>query len=371
MRGLAPLVVAALTVFGQAGPDDAYSTALARYLAGDQAAAMEALGTLQPHEIQKHVEALSAATGEAGSLASTQRRQAAAMLHTEYALFADADDRAVRLHLGNAHLLLSADRQRVQRLQPGRQQTPSAESFAEARDAGDLLSRWSAVAAGTFLLRGMDWDARAYVDETLKLLPDDPRMLFWHARIAEFSAVWSPSTLPVRSSSSLARDTEALMFDAGYVRSVWGPVETEYRRAVAAAPGNAEARLHLGYVLLLLRRYPEARGELETVSKGSTDRDIIYLAHLFLARLSEAQRDVGGAISEYEHALEVEPQAQSAAVALSLLEDLRGNHQRARGLVAAFAGAPAAKRIDDPWWIYRGSRVPVADLEWLRGRVRP
>jgi tetratricopeptide (TPR) repeat protein len=197
-------------------------------------------------------------------------------------------------------------------------------------------------------------------------------MLFWRARISEFSAVWSPSRpLPGnRAPAFAARDPEALMLDAGFMRSLWGPVETDYRRAVAAAPGDAEARLHLGYVLLLLRRYPEARAELETASKAPNDRDVSYLGHLFLGRLCEAQRDLDAAASAYERALDVEPRAQSGLVALSLLEDMRGNRGRARSLIAAFATQPA-RQANDPWWSYHGSRVSSADLEWLRGRVRP
>jgi len=370
VRGFAAIVIAALSVLGQAAREDTYSTALAKYQAGERAAAIEALGTLQPPEIQTQVEALSLVSEEGSSPASTKRRRAAAMLHTEYALFADPDDRAVRLQIAHAHLLLSADRLRVEQAQQAPQQTSSELSLAETRDARDILSRWSAVAAATFLLRGMDWDARAYVDETLKLFPDDARMLFWHARIAEFSAVWSPSkSLPAnqpRSSGSQDADP----FDAGYMRSLWGPVEAAYRRALEVAPDAPEVRLHLGYVLLLLHRYPEARTDLEAASRSSTDRDITYLAHLFLARLGEAQRDLGGAVREYEHALEVDPHAQSGVVALSLLEDLRGNGERARTLVTALAAIPAAQRSDDPWWDYRVSRVPAADLQWLRDRVR-
>jgi tetratricopeptide (TPR) repeat protein len=369
MRGFAPVVIAVLSAFGQAATADVYSTALNKYLAGDSESAVEALGTLRPPDIQKQAEALSAVTGEGSSLAAATRRQAAAMLHTEYALFADADDRSVRFHIETAHTLLSADRQRVQQ---AHKHTSNGESSADARDAREVLSRWSALTAGTFLLRGMDWDARAYVDETLTLVPDDPRMLFWHARISEFSAVWSPSRPlpPDAPRASAPRDTDPFAFDAGYMRSLWGPVEAEYRRTLAVAPGDLEARLHLGYVLLLLHRFPEARSELDAAARDSTDRDIRYLAHLFLARLSEALRDVAGAIREYERALEVEPGAQSAVVALSLLEDVRGNRERARDLIAAFAAIPAAQRVDDPWPNYRGSRVPVGDLEWLRGRVR-
>jgi tetratricopeptide (TPR) repeat protein len=166
------------------------------------------------------------------------------------------------------------------------------------------------------------------------------------------------------------RDADGTAFDRSYSVRVWGPSEAAYRRVLAVDPGNDEAHLHLGFVLSSLRRSAEAQSELEAARDRAVDPYIVCLAHLFLARLRERESDAGGAAQEYERALAAAPFAQSAYMALSLLEERRGNPQRARELIGRFVAIPMRERVDDPWWGYHTSRVPVDDLQWLRTWVR-
>jgi tetratricopeptide (TPR) repeat protein len=196
-------------------------------------------------------------------------------------------------------------------------------------------------------------------------------MLFWHGIVMEFQAVWSGQPAVSQGAMPTIRNADPSRFDLIGNARTWGPVEAAYRRVLQLDPGHAEARLHLGYALCSQRRYADANAELETARDQSRDPFVVYMGGLLLARLKEERHDLDGAAREYERALAITPGAQSAYVGLSLVEARRGNARRARELVSQFASIPERDRVRDPWWLYRGSRVAIEDLHWLRQAVRP
>lgn len=364
----AALLAACVSTAGQPGSAAIYSSAVAAYRAGDYPAAAQALATLRPADIRKQVEtAAGAATRDSGDAAKA-RLEAAAMLHTEYAMLADIDAGAAAFHIDLAHLLLTFDRQLAERAAGG----SAAPDTGEAQRAREFLPRWCALASSVLLLHGLNRNARACIDEVLRVLPDDPEMLFSRGVVAEFEGVWSPPET-VDPHSDLKRsmpDADATGFDPRYRERVWGPAAEAYRRALKVDPGNHEVRLHLGYVLAALAKDAESQALLEAARDQASDPYVVYLANLFLGRRLEALGDRDGAAQDYERARALLPGGQSAILALSVLEDRRGNTARARELVATFMGTPQDRRVADPWWAYHTSRVPPAAWQWLRSRVR-
>jgi len=369
MHALGICLMVAVAAFGQAKPGTAYSAAVSKYVANDFSGAADELGTLQQRDIQKEIEAIVRIVTAANEDGAKKRLEAAAMLHTDYAMLADLDDAGVQFHVNMARLLLTFDRAQAQRVRPALSVDSTQEHPDQAR-AREFFPHWYAVAACALLLRGLDRPARTLVDEGLKVLPENPKLLFWQALAAEFQAVWHP-TLSLNPHPELMAMSYANPsgFDMQYILRVWDVVQAAHRRALAADPENQEIRLHLGYALVAMRKPSEARAELESARTRAADPYVVYLADLFLARLDEDGGDPAAAASGYERALATLPLSQSAYVGLSLLEARRGNAQRARELVAKFAGLPR-DRVDDPWWAFHAIRIPVDDLRWLRNRVR-
>lgn len=371
MGVLAILLIAALPAGAAAPGADTYATAVANYVGGDLPGAANILAALPQRDIQKQVELFfRAVTTDSGDGAKA-RLEAAAMLHTDYAMLTDLDDDAVGFHIDMAHLLLSFDRSQVQRVRPTGGFSPSQEQVDEQR-AREFLPRWYGVASSVLLLRGMDVSALRCIEDGVKVLPTDRHVLLWKGFVSEFQAVWHPPAVldPRPEMRTALPDADPSAFDLNYRARQWGPAEAAYRRVLSVDSAQLEARLHLGFVLLSLGRPAEAMSELETVSGRAADPVLVYLAHMFLGRVAEQEGDLAGVARAYQAALKVAPHCQTPYVALSLLEDRRGNHARARELVAALVGIPPRERVDDPWWAYHTSRVPVDDIRWLRDRVR-
>ena len=141
LRAAAALLLTCTSIASQSGSASIYSSAIATYRAGDYPAAARALGTVRPADLRKHVEAaVSAATLDIGQAAKA-RLEAAAMLHTEYAMLADIDAGAAAFHIDIAHKLLRVDRQ-----------------LAERADRGSALrDRSTRNAPGSFCHAGARW----------------------------------------------------------------------------------------------------------------------------------------------------------------------------------------------------------------------
>jgi tetratricopeptide (TPR) repeat protein len=371
-------LVLVLALVGAAQAQNAtYGRAVDAYISGGIEAAAPVLAKVPQKDVELSANALATSATPDASVAARTRVEAAAMLHTEYALAFDLGEHDWGFHIDMAHLLLSFERRLWlnQRGVPKNKEwgmTDPAVLLRHAQHAREFLPHWYAVAATAFLLRGMDGPAAALIDEALKMWPADPLLLYHDGVVKEFRAVWRPLR-PQDPDALLAqalRETGSRSFDASLSRRNWEPAATAYRNAVEKDPSNAETRLHLGYVLLMLGDAHASRTELAAARDGSTDGFVVYLAHLFLGRLMESQADLAGAVEEYERALALGRFCQTPYIALSALQSRLGNGGRARGLIDAFVSIPADQLVRDPWWAYHTVRIPQQDLQWLRQQVR-
>ena len=375
MRAILVAACVMLTLTSHQTGADPYSIALAKYVAGHDDAASDALAHVQPKGIQEAINTSLVEARSSGVLGDSlmfpvlHRLEAMAMLHTEYVLFGENPMDAV-FQIAKAHQALTISRSLVEPTSAGHVQMSLVEG-AEIRRAREFLPHWYALAASALLWHYADQNALSLIDEGLKLFPGDRDLLFWRGRVLEFHAVWvgTPATDPTPAVRTMQkRDPHG--FDRLTNARVWGPVEEAYRRVIQLDPDNAAVHLHLGYALHSQRRYADAKTEYEFARDRSTDSFVVYVADLLLARLEEDQNNLKDAVPHYERAIAKMPGAQSAYVGLGSVEVRLGDAQRARELAEQLAAIPEQQRVHDPWWAFRTTRVPGDDLQWLRAAVR-
>ena len=229
---------------------------------------------------------------------------------------------------------------------------------------------WYHATTADMLGKGQYGEATAHLQHAAVLLPEDARLLFDRACLAEFNG------LPVSQELLTDEDLSAMRLrgNPNGVRSANGPrlspvaaqagippaevanaeAERLFRRALSADPALAEARVRLARLLDLRGHHQEADAELTTALAASREPDVMFYAHLFAGR---ANRELGrgeAAASHYREALALFPDAQSALLGASQTALLGGDVSAALAHVRRVgAGAAPTDAITDPWWMYR------------------
>jgi len=151
MRAILVASCVMLTLTSHQTGADPYSIAIAKYVAGHDDAASDALAHVQQADIQEAIDTSVAAarpsresTVNDADFPVRRRLEATAMLHTEYVLFGENPKDAV-FQIAMAHRALTISRSLVE---PG--QTSLVEG-AEIRRARDFLRHWYALAASALL----------------------------------------------------------------------------------------------------------------------------------------------------------------------------------------------------------------------------
>ena len=129
--------------------------------------------------------------------------------------------------------------------------------------------------------------------------------------------------------------------------------ERLFRRALAIDSSLIEARVRLGRLLLLRRRYADAESQLAAAVSGGADRIVTFYAHLFAGRANRGLGRLDAAAGHYHAALELFPNAQSAVLGGSQVALLEGDISGAVTPVQRLSGlSPARDDKADPWWSY-------------------
>ena len=103
--------------------------------------------------------------------------------------------------------------------------------------------------------------------------------------------------------------------------------EKLFRRVLSLQPNNAQAQLHLGYVLLNQKKYAEARTWLEKSARpGAAVPEVFY----YLGLVAQEQNDDAGAIVLFEKAVRQLPSYAHARIALGSSYMKLKNYVRAR-----------------------------------------
>lgn len=368
-----PAIVAALSLAlaltAQQKPPDLYQSAITKYVAGDTAAACQAVARVPPADVQREVQTRLTAfqsNNTTTAISSAERRQlqgqleAIAMLHTDCPSVDIIDPKLALFHVDMAHLALTTARWSLT------DELPDSDDQDMRHRAREFLPHWYAAATGVLLLYFSDQNATRLIDEGVKLFPEDQTLLFWRGLVMEFTAVWV-GVRPIGSNTG--KQLELARSGLPMTRA-WVSVEDAFRHVTQKDPSQFEAHLHHGYALYWLQKYADAKTEYEIARDRSSDPFVVYMADLLLARLEENQNHLEGAVPDYEHALATMPGAQNAYIGLGVVEARLGNAQRARELTEFLAAIPEKERVRDPWWTFHTSRVPADDLQWLRQAVR-
>ena len=277
----------------------------------------------------------------------TKRIEAAAMLHTECALrlFVNRPDESA-FHFGLAHTLVLALRQAP---------------VGSSTDSDQFRRAWYRFSSSVFVARAQFDIAQQLIGEGLSGFADDHDLRLLSGIANEVMAYAADDNLG-RPSAERSRRSLA------QVDILLRRAETAYRRALQDSNGDQEARLRLGWVLFLEGQSSAARDQLESIAQGThaTVRQE-YLRHLFLGALDD--EDPTAALHEYEAAREIAPQFQTAYIAISGLQERRGDHLQAHEAAIEFWSATRSN-AEDPWWDYRLGAVDATALELLRSEIR-
>jgi tetratricopeptide (TPR) repeat protein len=231
-----------------------------------------------------------------------------------------------------------------------------------------LKARWF-LGVGCRHRRDFELDeARRWLRAGLAASPEDARLLLALGSVDEWMAEYDNPICPSAGEcpSSAARE-QYLAIEWERQRLVTSG-ESLYRRALAADPALAEARLRLGR--LLAQRVSRTRGTdlLRAALEQASSDEMRYLAHLFLGAALEDTECPAEAAANYRAALALCPDAQTARLALSRClrrsADRTGDHETLLPLLAAAGAEAEAPASRDAWWVYAGGPQVCAESEW-------
>lgn len=131
-----------------------------------------------------------------------------------------------------------------------------------------------------------------------------------------------------------------------------GEAQRNFAAAVSSDPGLVLARVRLGRVLWRRGRLALAQDALKEAVTRASDPRQAYLAHLFLGQAYEDSNDLGHARTEYRAATELDPQAQSAALALSRALQLLGEGEESLRVLQHGLEGAGRRSKRDPYWDY-------------------
>lgn len=113
---------------------------------------------------------------------------------------------------------------------------------------------------------------------------------------------------------------------------------------------GGEAELHVAHIYLTSHLYDPALSHARKAADAARDPATRYSAHVLSAQALERLGRLDDAIGEYEHALEVLPDRQSASLGLATRLVAKGEQDRAFALMERSLAAHPAD--DDPWRLY-------------------
>ena len=131
-----------------------------------------------------------------------------------------------------------------------------------------------------------------------------------------------------------------------------------------------EASVRKGFLLFRLKRFDEALATLDSRPAPANDPVLAYWRALFRGRVLEELHRTDDALSAFQDASRIYPQAQSPRVAIASLLQQAGRRDEALAQRTAIGALP--RDAQDPWWIYwLADRRFVADLLAKIRALRP
>jgi tetratricopeptide (TPR) repeat protein len=176
----------------------------------------------------------------------------------------------------------------------------------------------------------------AHLMHALDRFPDDAQLRL--ARIVAWS--WGRDAEPARNAGAV------MAMVSSRRRIAQSDAITALEALVDDRDVGAEAHLRIGQLRLAMGDHSAALQSFEAAQVAASDPAVRFLGHFLAGRALEAIAQLPAARRQYEHALDVMPGAESAAVALASLRFVQDDRAAA---VALFQQTFAqASREDDP-----------------------
>jgi tetratricopeptide (TPR) repeat protein len=337
-----------------------YEDLLRRYARGERAAAVAALREMSPGHLDQQVKALQRAGRDAARCPSCPDPLGGLPLKA-----------AVMLHF---------DRDEAERpLAPGTEQ-PRLCPAEHARRAGQIAAILAMRESGKHFAKRFflamaqrcQWDfcldaAVAWGRDGLERFARDPLLLLTVGAALEEDATLLalPSTGPgpFRAKAQVT-SAEA----AAERRRRFSEARRFLADALLADPASLEARVRLGRVEWRLGEDAAALRTLEDAVRVGGAPRLLSLAHLFLGQVHERAGRVDAATSEFRQALELDPESQAAAVALSHVSWIAGDVEGARHVIERAVALAGKRSRRDAYWDYLVTNALFAEqlVEELR-----
>jgi hypothetical protein len=220
----------------------------------------------------------------------------------------------------------------------------------------NMVREWYQATAAWMQLRE-DHD-KLHLNHAREIFPADPSLLLLSGFQRETFA-----GVPVQTAVRSAILPSGVTLDVGSERAELRDAASFYQRALELRPDHAEGRMHHGRVLSLLGRHADAVVELRRAAAALPDKELEYLAQLFLGAEEETIGNRDAARIAYERAAELFPRAQSPLLALSQLARRYGDRAGALRAIERLFDLSGEERVehDDPWWWYYVSQARDAD----------
>ncbi|HEV7499999.1 MAG TPA: tetratricopeptide repeat protein [Vicinamibacteria bacterium] len=196
------------------------------------------------------------------------------------------------------------------------------------------------------MTQGCQWDAcfdeaESWARRGLKQFPDDAQLLLDLGSVIEEKATVGASLAGAAHEG-----------DAAGLQDEFRKAQRELTQAVSRDPNLVLAKVRLGRVLWRLGQTALAQKTLQEAITSARSPRPAYLAHLFLGQVYEDAHRLDQAAAEYRRALEIDPRAQAAAVALSHALLLAGDVEGSRRVLAGGLASAPRRSTPDVYWDY-------------------
>ncbi len=181
-------------------------------------------------------------------------------------------------------------------------------------------------------LKGEIREASIYLNRVATLIADSksPEFLYRFGLEAMRVEMFDEAKSALQRAADLRPNDPAYLLALGIAslrKTDLFDAEKRFRRVLEIQPTNAQAQLHLGYVLLIQKKYPEARLWLEKSGRsGVPVPEVSY----YLGLLAQEQGDDARAIALLEKAVQQLPSYALARIALGSSYLRVKNYPRAR-----------------------------------------
>jgi tetratricopeptide (TPR) repeat protein len=186
--------------------------------------------------------------------------------------------------------------------------------------------------ARVYQSKGNSKAALEYLGRAKEFLAGSPDRLYKFA-VAAFGLNLSDEAIQaLKSAIAVRRDEPSYYLVLGIVQlTLKNPdlqdAEASFRECLKLQPDNAQAQLHLGYVLLKQKKYAEARVWLEkSIPKLSRSPELFY----YLGLIAQEQNENERAIELFQKTIQLEPAFGNAHIALGAVYLKLKNYPRAQ-----------------------------------------